>query len=815
MTRRTLIAGILYVTVMVGLGIVAIWPIYESLAAVWVALAGSVVGGVGAYVSVRMRWPHWFTAIALFVGWAAAGLGLAVPARWASGTPFPGALLDLLTGPVTGWKDLATSPLPVGEYRNLLVPLLTIFVVCVFFALRLSWRGGGMAAVAVPVAAALPFFGLFFGRTSTSSPLVIGDLRLHAPVEIATGAAALLVSIIWLAWRARDERRAALRRAEAATGIHSNRVAAPGAAFRRSALAAGMVALALVVGTAVSPAIADNRTREVLRSALGPDLSQTITVSPLAQYRASFTDQTFDEPLFSVTADGDLPERIRIATLTVYDGEVYRAAGAADHAFQRVPARLATPEGELSTVSFRIEGLRGVWLPTFGALSEIDFAGPDATALADGFYYNEATGTAVEAGGIGEGDAYEVRGVTVSQPDLATVPSPGARAAIAPGPYLESWLAENEAPRSGAGLVETIQKLRDRGYLSHALSEPETASRWMEALGDGYAFRASTAGHSLARVDQLFRQLLERQSQAETEGPDASLVAAVGDDEQFAVAGAVIAQQFGFPSRVVLGLRTADPELPSCDAGVCTAGDLSAWTEVRTDDGVWVAIDTTPQHTDGVNNESRRERDPENPTDVRPNTADEVTPPDPQRQEASDLPPQDEPDTDLSAFWAIARIVGISLLGLVILLAPFLVILIAKLVRRRGRRRDADPARAIAGGWEEYVDTAVDTGLPAPTVQTRQELAVLYATPAAGTLASVADHAVFSGSTLEESESERFWEIVSEERAALRGEIGWWQRVRAALSLKSFTRQLAARNRPGASPTTRASERRKRRLGDA
>ena len=118
-----------------------------------------------------------------------------------------------------------------------------------------------------------------------------------------------------------------------------------------------------------------------------------------------------------------------------------------------------------------------------------------------------------------------------------------------------TWLQEQNVTPDGAGLERAISLLRARGYLSHSLLRPvDELPKWASELGD-YSFQPSAAGHSLARIGALFQQLLDRRADAAAEGPDASLVAAVGDDEQFAVAASLIAGQLGFPSRVVVGVR--------------------------------------------------------------------------------------------------------------------------------------------------------------------------------------------------------------------------------------------------------------------
>ena len=71
----------------------------------------------------------------------------------------------------------------------------------------------------------------------------------------------------------------------------------------------------------------------------------------------------------------------------------------------------------------------------------------------------------------------------------------------------------------------------------------------MASLPD-YAFQPSASGHSLARIDAMFARLLERETDPRAEA-SGNYVAAIGDDEQFAVAVALIARELGFPARVV------------------------------------------------------------------------------------------------------------------------------------------------------------------------------------------------------------------------------------------------------------------------
>ena len=186
------------------------------------------------------------------------------------------------------------------------------------------------------------------------------------------------------------------------------------------------------------------------------------------------------------------------------------------------------------------------------------------------------------------------------------------------------------------------------------------------------------------------------------------------------------------------------------------------------------------------------QRDPENVTEVRPDSVEEVLPPDPvQEDSGSDdsEPPAD--GVDLAWLGPALRITGIAVAVFVLVFGPFLTVILAKAIRRRGRRRHGAPASRIAGGWDEYVDAAVDAGRGAPHAFTRGELASEYATASGAVLAEAADRAVFSRMTMTADEADEFWRIVDSERRVLAREGGAWHRLRATVSLRSFVRHLA------------------------
>jgi len=801
-------------------GAVAAWPIYGSGAYALLVLAGLACANGLALLAALRHWRAWQLAAAGAALYLLLGVPLAAPSSLNGPVELLQGLLGVLTAPVTGWKDLLTLTLPLGSYHATLAPALLVLLGAALVGLSLAWRARRLWPLAAPAALLMLAFAVLFGSSATSRTLTLGGWRVDAPVELGIGAASLVLLLAWFAWRSAHDRRSALRRGRRLSGVRppagSRRAAARGAL-----VGGGMLVVALGVGGLLAPLAVAGTPREVLRTGVDPVLELQDELSPLSVYRQYFTPALYDRVLFQV--QGVSTGRVRLATLPFYDGQVASVTddtgsagtGGPATAFTRVPSALAplVPGSEVKA-SVTIEGYQGVWVPLVGQLSAVDFTGTDRRALSDGFYYDAATRTGVELspGGLGEGDSYEQTAVVPEERrDAAELaPSrtgPALPAAVVPQSLLD-WIKAQDAPSGGAGLQLLLQRLRDRGFLSHALLPPDPATGsadWASDLGS-YSFEPSRAGHSTDRIGQLFSALLSRQ--AEVGGTDDSrLVAAVGDDEQFAVAAAMIADQLGFPARVVLGARLGeaaqtDPaggdataaDIPACEGGVCRGANMTAWVEVQDASGAWTALDVTPQHTQPLAPQQQEQRDPEIPTQVDPSQATPVLPPESQPGQAGDEQPSSpEGPADLGWLWIWLRVGGIVLAALLVVLGPLLAIVLLKAARRRSRRRAPELVERITGGWEEYVDCAVDHGLPPPRAETRSELARLYGAEQSGAgglaLATWADRSVFAPEPPDEAQSALFWELVDSERQRFDDGAGFWRRLRALLSLRSLSRR--------------------------
>lgn len=774
--------GAAYLGVMVLLAALAAWPIYQGGQFVVVVVCAVLVAVVIAAIAHRQLW-----SAAIAAAWAGGalvvlGLTTAVP-LWRDG--FWRSVSLFFAGLVTSWKDLVTVSLPVGEYRNLLVPVLVVFLVGTLAGLWLAWSRSKFFVAAVPVALAMQWFGLFFGSDVGAAPIRFGPLTLAAPGQSAMGILGLLVSLGWLTWRARSDRSEALHRAALASGVELVRPQA--AVYLRSAgLAGSLIVGAVVLGLIGAPAVLSGTGRQVLRSGVGPQQQVANAVSPLVGYRAAFTDVNYDQVLFSITSSGRLPDRVRLATLNGYDGEVFTTSGSS---YQRLPYR-RDAGGDLVRVKVTLGDLGSLWLPTAGSMASIQFSGSRAQELADGFYYDPSSGAAVDTVGNGltSGDSYTAEVALADSVPVTELTSPGNSPQFAAPDTLRQWLKDQDQPSNGVGLAELAKRLVERGYLSHALVNSTPAPAWVADLGADYTFRSSAAGHSESRISELFDSLIARQESAGAGASSASLVAAVGDDEQFAVAMALVADQLGYRSRVVMGARLSggDTGIPSCTSGVCRSKNLSVWAEVQGADGRWAAIDVTPQHVQNPDQKTQTHRDKQNQTQVRPIPAEEVDPPDSGMGKGNGNAVT--PGLNLGWLWTTLRVLGSTLLILVVILGPFGAIVGAKALRRRSRRNRADPALSIAGGWDELVDAKVDRGATVLECQTRGELAAVFGDGRALWLAEEADRAVFSGLPVGADEVDEYWREVADERRRLSEAETPKRRVLGAISLASFIR---------------------------
>ena len=739
-----------------------------------------------------------------------------VPSAFGSFQQFIDGLRAGIAGITIGWKQLLTLDVPLGEYQAVLVPLFVTFYVLSLVAFAAIARGGKLATVAVPAVVLMSAFGVFFGSSSTSNSLPIGGFIVPAAREVGLGVALVFLSLIWLVGRARIARASALKIARASTGTVRQRSESVAVAIRRNSLAVIIVALALIAGVAVTPVAAGWESRQALRDGVDPLLIVEQQPSPLSGYRSWFNSDNFDAELFSVVGAPDEVDRIRLATLDTYDGETFHVTGASGDDNNRFSRQPRTQPTSGAPAQFEIsigEGYSGIWVPVPSALAAAPvFESTQEADLSDAFYVNDENTTAINVAGVDgdrglkPGDSYTL----YASPTNGSIEDLGSES---PGnsllgdiqyPALESWVKLQAAPRNGEGLEQLITAMRERGYVSHSLSESTQSDAWVRQLEGraDFVFQPSYSGHSRARIEGLFTTLVLQQRTAGEDAPSQALVSAVGDDEQFATAGALIARQLGFESRVVLGTRLnsdeADLAVAPCDA-VCTGANISAWIEVRNpSQSDWVTIDTSPQFVEPPAVISTGIDLPENPTVPDDVQSEVVDPPETERgnsELATENP--EEGENWLAAWLPTIRTVGLFSLAALLLVLPLLVLVFAKSSRRRLRRSMGVPEVSIVGAWDELVDTYVDHGMVLPRASSRLDFARATQRPAAVQLATLVDRAVFAEHPPGRDISTASWQLLDAERAELAMGVPLTQRLKALVNPASFTRHFGSETRLG------------------
>ena len=658
---------------------------------------------------------------------------------------------------IFGWNDLLTTLPPIeGDGPLLVLPWLS--------GMLAGLVGLGLAHLPVRrawLAAALPVLGM----TAVLSGAILLGVR-HPQSLLVQGSVFAGLALAWLAIRA--------HRTSAA--VHGGSTS-----YVRGLGAVAMLALAAGVAFPASAVLAgDDDERTVARNWVEPPFDIGRYPSPLAGFRKyidlkgrSDPNNVYDKTLLDVEGV-EAGKRICFATMDRYDGMVWGASdnalpGPGDDSFQRVSSTIDNPvDGEEVNVTVTLgEGWSGVWLPTVGALQSMTFETGDARAKAEVFRYNLATSTAVVPSGLQPGDRYSF---TAVQPDDVltpeTVGSVEATTSIPPGAAFIQGPTEKWTEDAGSDPMDRVLAAAE-----HLKSEGKYSD------GIGRTERIYVGGHSVWRLSDEF-----------VNAPQI-----VGNDEQYAATMALIANEIGVPARVVLGAVV--PE-----GGRVTGKEVQAWVELRAADGSWRTLPTesfmsTTPPADQV------------PQTNTPMSGTVIPPPNP-------IPPPsdagEQSDADLKERKATRKkadedeeegiIPGLpSWVGVVLtyVALPLLVValLLAAVVGlkawRRHRRRRAESASArFVGAWRELVDHARDLGqvVPLGPAVTRREQSVGIVSDRAGTLARRADSSVFGPSVPEEAAAATYWESIDAERRAMSREVGRWQRLRAAISLRSLRR---------------------------
>jgi len=750
-----------FLTALCALALAGFLTGFDDLRFAVVSVIGLLVGLLAAHLANVFRWP-WASAVGL-AGLAYFLLGgmLAVPqlSLWRF-LPTGASLASLGQSLVTGWMEFLTTLAPVdGAGEFLALPLVLALLAaaigqCVACRSRSAWL-----ALVVPTV-------LFV--------LVIALGTLDAPLVAPQGLGFAALSVGWLAVRHPRRR----------TVLGSGR---PGRV--QVALGAGMLAVALAGGLALAPVLPGTDTaRSVLRSELEPPIDVRQYPTPLVGFR-TFSGQDlklyWDKPLLQVdgVAAGGL---LRFAVLDRWSSATWSGLGentAEGSGFQRLGARVPNPP-LTGVLNARIRVLAdyaqnaglNAWVPSLGEVAGIGFAGPGAQDHRDNYRFNLTTDQGFVPDRLRTDDLLTVRSAPLPQYSSLTgspAPGDGDRQEDAPSAFLAPT-----TQRLAAGDAEQWSQLV---FVAQALKK----GAWSDGTRAGE--EQYLPGHGQYRLNQF---VTGQQF--------------VGSDEQYAATFALMASRLGYPSRVVFGA-----EVPA--GGQIRGKNVQAWVELSVQGHGWVSVPTSvftperskrpdPNQQQNNNQESIQNVPPPNPVPP-PGTYEEMQDTDPASARA-ELPPADQ---FWRAFWAIVRWVGPPL-GVVALIVA--TILGLKALRAHRRRTTGAPSTRIAGGWNELLDAARDTGRALPAQATRLEQSSLVAREDVTELAVRADAAVFGAGEIAAERVTDYWAAVAATRTAMVRDLPWWRRPLARLNLASL---LARHSGPGSA--ARDSRRARGRIG--
>ncbi|MBT2495377.1 transglutaminase domain-containing protein [Microbacterium sp. ISL-59] len=754
LTPRRWILDLGATALLVATSMVGFWPTFAGPSFLPAVIGGILLGLAIAAVATWRRWGILIIAGLTVAAYFVFGAAFALPQTAILGfIPTLETLQKLALGTVTAWKQMLTTVAPVAAADgHLIVPFLLALVVTTLtasLALRLS-----QVAWALLPAGVLLMLVIALGTPEPAFPLVQG----------------LVFAVVSMSWLALRQLWAPQNMAVSVSELDPSRASH----MRTRRLLAGVAVLAVAGGAGVATAAVATpaQPRHVFRDVIIPPFDIRDYPSPLQAFRKNVRDEA-EETLFTVQG---LPKgaRIRTAVMDQFDGMVYNVTDGgptSSSAFAPLRSNMAPEaEGVPVTLKFEIDEYRGVWMPTAGELSEIRFDGDRAEDLRRGTFVNTVTGTAVATPKLTGGDEYAVDAVMPSEPDDEQLAEVAFGKVSMPKPSnvpeeLTSLAAETvagaETPIEQVRALETF--LSEGGFFSHGL-EGEVLSR---------------AGHTAERISTLV-------------GADQM----IGDDEQYAVAMALLAGQLDIPARVVMGYYP-DEEQAGEAVFTATGDNVHAWVEVNFEGVGWMTFNPTPPEDQVPNDQNTKPR-----VDPKP----QVLQPPPPPQEPVDLPPtlpddresEDESLNLAGIIGAILLIGGISLAVIAVLASPFIVIGAWKAAKRRSRRAAARTSDRISGGWDELTDRAVDYGARLAPGGTRIEEAAVVASsltvPQVTELAERADAEVFGPAEPSPQDVESFWHEVDEIVGGLGKEAGFWKRVKARLSVRSLVGGTAVSN---------------------
>ncbi|RJQ69539.1 DUF4129 domain-containing protein [Pseudonocardiaceae bacterium YIM PH 21723] len=708
---------------------VATTPVYQAFFATTeflpTVLGAACCGGViAAAVAIRRPGPL-PTVIAALAGasiFAAYGV---LTDTLRGGLPTGRTAAELGTGAVRGWSIMLSVGLPAEPRGVVLVTpaLLTWFAAfgAVTLALRTSRPFAPLGPPVLALAAALPLVG--------------GDLRAQ-PIAMALGIAAALVL-------------ATLRGGHGRPGVRL-----------------AIIALATAVGVLAGPLLASGTHRADPRDLRATPVRADSTLSPLALIKNQLR-QSPAQPLFTVRIDQGSAaqlDRIRVAALPEYNGELWTAAGEYRFAGRRFAGHEELPGGTRLTAEIELQGLGPPFLPVLGEPTRLELHGQDPGAVG----VDAGTGTAMSTAADLRNWRYRTEGLIRRRDgDLENL-TPGGGPAFdryraVQGGLAPGWAAElRKATETAQGPLSAYAGLRE--LEKDLLDQPEDLS--------------VPAGHSIGALNRALTR---------SEDPDLAVYREfTGYSEQRAAIFTLLAREQGYPARVAVGYKL---RVYRNGEFRVTGHDAFAWPEVHFDGYGWVPFG--PADTKPVRNVDGHFQPP-------PVLVDPVPAPPPAQRPAQQ--PEAQAGEQDRAGWTGA-LTGWPLAVALLLVFPACLagIALAKAWRHRRRRAASTLTHSVLGAWQQAVDRLTERGVRQRAAETAAEYAqraLRDLGPAARPLtelAPLASAAVFAPHTLDTVTKDEAWQLATELDGTLYPKPFSVPRLRAAVDPRPLYPQVLAR----------------------
>ena len=377
------------------------------------------------------------------------------------------------------------------------------------------------------------------------------------------------------------------------------------------------------------------------------------------------------------TSDSATPEYLRLLTLDVYDGEVWRTSDRPVPERNRVDDGLPSPPGlgaevARSEVQYQLEttqNLQSQWLPLPYPAAEV--------AAADGDWrFDASTLDVVATDRTTEGLRYDVTALDVAPtPEQLSGPPP------APGRLVEMLELPGDTPVVVRDLAREVTADADDNY-----GRAVALQQWFRSDG-GFVYDLSVDPGNGS--NDLVAFVEERR----------------GYCEQYAATMAIMARALGIPARVAVGYLRGEQSQPGF--WVVRAQDAHAWPELYFEGVGWVRFEPTPAARTGSA-----------PTYTVPDAEQSDVP------ESLGAPVESDSSSDPAAAAPLDSVVPEGALTasepsrlpvIAVLLSLLLLSVTPGLAgwvvrRRRWMSAADDPARVAEAAWADIQDAALEVG---------------------------------------------------------------------------------------------------------